>query len=91
MKKDEISTFAVGLLKNISVQKSEMIPLTNDAQGYIKIFVIVEAKIDSDDFETAMKKWLNRDEQERINLIEQNKEQQKIIFWQFLIVQKRLI
>ena len=79
LKKDEISTFAVGLLKNISVQKSEMIPLTNDAQGYIKIFVIVEAKIDSDDFEIAMKKWLSRDEQERINLIEQNKEQQKII------------
>ena len=77
--KDEITTFAAGLLKNINVIKIEMIPTTGNAAGYIKVVLIVEAQVDSDDFQTALKKWQNKDSNERSNLVEQNKAQQKLI------------
>ena len=76
---DEITTFAVGLLKNIKVVKNEMIPLTGEAAGYIKVVVTVEAQVDTDDFETALKKWQNKDSNEKSNLVEQDKSQQKLI------------
>ena len=76
---DEITTFAAGLLKNITVVKNEMLPLTGSAAGYIKVVVTVEAQVDSDDFETALKKWQNKDSNEKSNLVEQNKSQQELI------------
>ena len=76
---DEVTTFAAGLLKNIKVVKVEMVPLTGNAAGYIKVVVTVEAQVDSADFETALKEWLNRDGNEKSNLVEQNKSQQKLI------------
>lgn len=79
LKKDEVTAFAAGILKNVKVIKTEMIPLTGEAQGYIKIIIIVEAQIDSDDFETAYKKWQERDSKEKSINISQNNEQQKMI------------
>ncbi len=79
LQKDEVITFAAGLLKNISVVKVEMVPLTGNAAGYIKVVVTVEAQVDSADFETALKEWRSRDSNEKSNLVEQNNSQQKLI------------
>ena len=76
---DEITTFTAGLLKNITTVKNEMISLTGNAQGYIKVIVIVEAQVDTDDFQTALEKWQNKDSNEKSNLVEQNKSQQELI------------
>lgn len=76
---DEIISFAAGLLKNITVAKIEMIPLTGEAAGYIKVIVIVEAQIDSADFETALKEWKKREGNARANLVEQNNALQNLV------------
>ena len=76
---DEITTFAAGLLKNITTVKNEMLPLTGNAAGYIKVVVTIEAQVDSDDFETALEKWQNKDSNEKSNLVEQNKSQKELI------------
>lgn len=76
---DEITTFAAGLLKNINVVENKMLPLTGEAAGYIKVVVTVEAQVDTDDFETALNKWQNKDSNEKSNLVERDRSQQELI------------
>ncbi len=79
-----------GLLKNINTVNIEMIPTTGNATGYIKIVITIEAQVDTDDFETALKKWQNKDSNEKSNLVEQDKFQQKLIEDQVKEVEQNL-
>ena len=56
-----------------------MIPLTGNAAGYIKVVITIEAQVDTDDFETALNKWQNKNYNEKSNLVEHNKSQQELI------------
>lgn len=77
LKKDEISVIAGEILKITNV-KYEIIPL-NDDSGIAKYKVTITAEIDTNNLRDAINKFLNRDDQERENLVEQNKALQKII------------
>ena len=75
--KDEIVTIVGGILKIIDV-KFEIIPL-NDAAGIAKYRATVTAQVDINLLDDAIKNWLNRDSNEKANLVQQNKSQQQII------------
>jgi len=75
--KDEIITIVGGILKIIDT-KFEIIPL-NDAAGIAKYRATVTAQIDTNLLDAAIKNWLNRDANEKANLVQQNKSQQETI------------
>jgi len=75
--KDEIITIVGGILKIIDT-KFEIIPL-NDAAGIAKYRATVTAQIDTNLLDAAIKNWLNRDANEKANLVQQNKSQQQTI------------
>ena len=74
---DEIITIVGGILKIIDT-KFEIIPL-NDAAGIAKYRATVIAQVDTDLLNDAIKKWMNRDANEKANLVHQNKSQQETI------------
>ena len=55
---DEIVTFVGGMV-SISTPKVEPIPLTGEAEGYIKYRVTITAKVDTNSIEEALNKWLS--------------------------------
>ncbi|MBR1397400.1 MAG: hypothetical protein IJ563_07695, partial [Selenomonadaceae bacterium] len=78
LKRDEIQTFTAGILK-VTVDKVEPIPLTGEGAGYIKYRVTIRAEIDTDDLNNRVSQWLNRGEQERSDLVNQNNELQQTV------------
>lgn len=77
LKKDEITTFAAGIVKNISVAKRETTPLP---EGYKKIRVTITAKVDTNNVTTALYEWKTKTETEIANLVEQNNYSQRVIY-----------
>ena len=75
--KDEIITIAGSILKIVDT-KYEVIPI-NDNSGIAKYRATVTAQIDTDTLKDEINKFLNRDNQERLKLVEQNKALQKTI------------
>ena len=79
MQSDEIMAFTASVVHidepNI---KYELIPL-NDALGTAKYRATVIVTIDTDELNDKINKWLERDSQQRANLVDQNNELQRII------------
>ena len=79
LQSDEIMAFTAGVVhvdeQNI---KYELIPL-NDNLGTAKYRATVVVIIDTDELNDKINKWLERDSQQRTNLVNQNNELQRII------------
>ena len=77
MQSDEIMAFTASVVHidepNI---KYELIPL-NDALGTAKYRAMVIVTIDTDELNDKINKWLERDSQQRANLVDQNNELQR--------------
>ena len=74
---DEIMAFTAGL---VSVEEVTYKPMPlNDKGGYIKFIANVTVTIDTDDLHNRINYWINLSSQEKSNLIERNKNVQKII------------
>ena len=74
---DEIMAFTAGL---VSVEEVTYKPMPlNDKGGYIKFIANVTVTIDTDDLHNRINYWINLSSQEKSNLIEKNKNVQKII------------
>lgn len=77
---DEVETFTASIVKIIGEPKFEPVLIPgNDGKTYIKFIATVTVAVDTDDLNAQIDKWLNRDSQDRSNIVAQNKSLQEII------------
>ena len=77
LEKDEIITIASSILKVVK-DNCIAIPLNEDG-SYIKYHATVTVTIDTNELNEKINEWMNINNKERNNLIEQNRVQQRII------------
>ena len=77
LEEDEVITIASNIYKLKGQPFVEPIPLKGEAQGYTKYVVKVKIDIDTNSLNEEIRKWQQRNEKERLQLVTQNNALQK--------------